>query len=155
MFGIPGAQEIELWDELKQQGLDYILVTHEQSAAMMADGYARVTGRPGVICIVPGPGITNALTGIGEALLDSIPMVCIVGDVAKGCDYRPFQVHELPTADLLRPVTKCLFEVTKVEEISHAIQQAFLSARSGEPGPTAVIIPYPQMSPLVRSRNSG
>ena len=75
VFGIPGAQENELWDEMKSRGLGYLLVTHEYSAASMADGAARSTGRPGVICIVPGPGLTNALSGIGEALLDSVPMV--------------------------------------------------------------------------------
>ena len=67
----------------------------------MADGYARSTGKPGVLCVVPGPGLTNSLTGLGEALLDSIPMVCIVGDVARGDKYRPFQVHSLPQAGLL------------------------------------------------------
>src|SRR5262249_2638353 len=67
VFGIPGAQENELWDTMKSMHLDYLLVTHEFSAAVMADGYARSTGRPGVICVVPGPGVTNALTGIGEA----------------------------------------------------------------------------------------
>ncbi len=143
IFGIPGAQENELWDEFKQQGLDYVLVTHEQSAAMMADGYARASGKPGVIAIVPGPGITNALTGIGEAKLDSIPMVCIVGDIAKGKKYHPFQVHELPTVDLLRPVTKCVIEACQPDQISNAIQQAFCTAQSGEPGPVAVVIPYP------------
>src|SRR5262249_35822076 len=101
VFGIPGAQENELWDEFKARGVPYLLVAHEQSAAYMADGYARSTGQPGVICIVPGPGVTNALSGIGEALLDSVPMVCVVGDVARGRKYRPFQVHDLPNAALL------------------------------------------------------
>src|SRR5262249_59786794 len=96
VFGIPGAQENELWDTMKTKNLPYLLVTHEFSAAAMADGYARSTGKPGVLCIVPGPGLTNSLTGIGEALLDSIPMVCIVGDVANGDKFRPFQVHGLP-----------------------------------------------------------
>ncbi len=98
VFGIPGAQENELWDEMKSRQLPYLLVTHEFSAACMADGYARSTGRPGVISIVPGPGVTNALSGIGEALLDSVPLVCIVGDVARGDKYKPFQVHELPAS---------------------------------------------------------
>src|ERR1700730_5643313 len=92
VFGIPGAQNNELWDTMKSKGLGYLLVTHEFSAAAMADGYARSTGKPGVICTVPGPGLTNALTGIGETLLDSIPLVCIVCDVARGEKYRPFQV---------------------------------------------------------------
>src|SRR5437016_5858496 len=96
VFGIPVAQENEIWDAMKSRHLNYLLVTHEFSAAAMADGYARSTGKPGVLCIVPGPGVTNSLTGIGEARLDSVPMVCIVGDVARGDKYRPFQVHELP-----------------------------------------------------------
>src|SRR5262245_38770062 len=77
VFGIPGAQENELWDTMKAKGLDYLLATHEFSAASMADGYARATGRPGVVTVVPGPGLTNALSGLGEALLDSIPVVCL------------------------------------------------------------------------------
>src|SRR5437868_14650369 len=82
VFGIPGAQQNELWDTFKSKHLPYLLVTHEFSAACMADGYARSTGKPGVICVVPGPGLTNSLTGVVEALLDSVPMVCIVGDIA-------------------------------------------------------------------------
>jgi acetolactate synthase-1/2/3 large subunit len=142
VFGIPGAQENELWDAMKVKHLPYLLVTHEFSAAAMADGYARVTGKPGVLCIVPGPGVTNSLTGIGEALLDSIPMVCIVGDVARGEKYRPFQVHELPQAGLLKQVTKEIIEVQHAAEIPDAVRQGFALARAGEPGPVAVIVPY-------------
>jgi acetolactate synthase-1/2/3 large subunit len=142
VFGIPGAQENELWDEMKARCLPYLLVTHEASAAYMADGCARSTGRPGVLCVVPGPGVTNALTGIGEALLDGVPLVCVVGDVARGAKYHPFQVHELPQAALLRPVTKCVLEVKHVAQIPGAVRQAFQLARDGEPGPVAVVVPY-------------
>lgn len=142
VYGIPGAQENELWDTFKTKGLDYLLCTHEFSASSMADGYARATGMPGVCCIVPGPGITNAMTGIGEALLDSVPMVVLAGDVARGCDYRPFQVHSLPNADLLKPVTKEVLIVSKVEEIPSVTRHAFRLAVAGEPGPVGVIIPY-------------
>ncbi len=142
IFGIPGAQENELWDTMKSRGLGYLLVTHEFSAATMADGYARSTGKTGVICIVPGPGVTNALTGIGEALLDSIPLVCIVGDVAQGEKYRPFQVHELPQVGLLQQVSKEVFAVKHQAEIPVAVRQAFQVAKCGEPGPVAVVIPY-------------
>lgn len=142
VFGIPGAQENELWDTMKTKGLPYLLVTHEMAAAYAADGSARATGRPGVICVVPGPGLTNSLSGIGEALLDSIPMVCLVGDVARGDKYRPFQVHELPQVGLLQQVTKHVFAVDKVEEIPDAVRQAFLLAMTGEPGPVGVVIPY-------------
>jgi acetolactate synthase-1/2/3 large subunit len=142
VYGIPGAQENELWDAFKSRGLDYLLCTHEFSAAVMADGYARATGEPGVLCVVPGPGITNTLTGLGEALLDSIPVVAIAGDVAQGDKYRPFQVHELPQAELLRPVTKGVFEVKHESEIPDAVRKAFQLARCGEPGPAAVVVPY-------------
>jgi acetolactate synthase-1/2/3 large subunit len=91
---------------------------------------------------VPGPGVTNCLTGLGEALLDSIPVVAIVGDVANGAKYRPFQVHELPQAELLKPVTKGVFCVQHQVEIPDLIRKAFLLAQSGEPGPAAVVIPY-------------
>lgn len=142
VFGIPGAQENELWDTMKSLGLGYLLVTHEFSATAMADGYARSTGKPGVTCIVPGPGLTNSLSGIGEALLDSIPLVVIVGGVANGEKHRAFQVHDLPHAELLRPVTKGVFEVEHAGQIPQAVREAFCLARAGEPGPAAVVIPY-------------
>ena len=142
IYGIPGAQENELWDAMKTKGMPYLLCTHEFSAACMADGYARSTGKPGVLCVVPGPGVTNSLTGLGEALVDSIPLVAIVGDIAQGEKFRPFQVHCLDQAALLRPVTKGVFQVENVAQIAMAIRQAFALAASGEPGPVAVVIPY-------------
>lgn len=142
VYGIPGAQENELWDTFKEQGIPYLLVTHEFSAACMADGYARSTGRPGVLCVVPGPGVTNSLTGLGEALLDSAPVVAIVGDVAQGEKARPFQVHSLQQLDLLRPVCKCVYPVQTVGQIAAAVRQAFVTATHGEPGPVAVVVPY-------------
>jgi acetolactate synthase-1/2/3 large subunit len=142
VYGIPGAQENELWDVFKQKNLPYLLVTHEFSAAIMADAYARSTGRPGVLCVVPGPGVTNSLTGLGEALLDSSPVVAIVGDVGNGDKCRPFQVHSLPNVDLLRPVCKCVYPVQTVDQIPALVRQAFVAAVSGEPGPVAVVVPY-------------
>src|SRR5438477_1555917 len=109
----------------------------------MADGYSRSTGRPGVLCVVPGPGVTNSLTGLGEALLDSSPVVAIVCDVARGDKYRPFQVHELPQVGLLQQVTKGVFPVKAAADIPLAVRQAMALAVSGEPGPTAVVVPYP------------
>ncbi len=143
VFGIPGAQLNEVWDTMKTRGLAYLLVTHEFSASTMADGCARSTGKVGVLCVIPGPGLTNALSGIGEALLDSIPLVVIVGDVAQGQRYRAFQVHELPQVPILQSVTKGVFPVTQAIEIPQAIRQAFQLARAGEPGPTGVVVPYP------------
>src|SRR5688572_28976486 len=142
VYGIPGAQGNELWDEFKSCGVPYLLVTHEFSASCMADGAARATGRPGVLCVVPGPGITNALTGIGEAFLDSVPLVVIAGDVAHGKKYRPFQVHELPNAALLKPVCKHVLEACQVGQIPDMIRHAFHLAMEGEPGPVAVVVPY-------------
>jgi acetolactate synthase-1/2/3 large subunit len=142
VYGIPGAQENELWDTLKEKGVPYLLVTHEFSAACMADGYARSTGRPGVLCVVPGPGVTNSLTGLGEALLDSSPVVAIVGDVANGEKAKPFQVHCLNQVELLKPVCKCVYPVQTVGQIAAAVRQAFVTAAQGEPGPVAVVVPY-------------
>jgi acetolactate synthase-1/2/3 large subunit len=109
----------------------------------MADGYARSTGKPGVICLVPGPGVTNSMTGLGEALLDSVPIVCIVGDIAQGEKYRPFQVHSLNQVKLLEPVTKGVFNVQRLDQIPCAIRKAIALSMCGEPGPVAVVIPYP------------
>jgi acetolactate synthase I/II/III large subunit len=142
VYGIPGAQENELWDAMKTKGMPYLLCTHEFSASTMADGYARATGKPGVLAVVPGPGVTNSLSGIGEALVDSVPLVAIVGDIAQGEKFRPFQVHCLDQVALLKPVTKGVFHVEHVGQISAAIRQAFALAMCGEPGPVAVVIPY-------------
>lgn len=142
VYGIPGAQENELWDAMKTKGLPYLLCTHEFSAACMADGYARSTGKPGVLAVVPGPGVTNSLTGLGEALVDSVPLVAIVGDIAQGEKFRPFQVHCLDQVAMLKPVTKGVFHVEHVGQIAAAVRNAFALAKSGEPGPVAVVIPY-------------
>jgi acetolactate synthase-1/2/3 large subunit len=142
VFGIPGAQENELWDTMKSRRLGYLLVTHEFSAAAMADGYARATGKPGVLCVVPGPGLNNSLSNLGEALLDSVPVVCIVGDVANGPHFRPFQVHCLDNIALLRPVTKQVFAAQRADGIPLAVRMAFQLARAGEPGPVGVVVPY-------------
>jgi acetolactate synthase-1/2/3 large subunit len=146
VYGIPGAQENELWDAMKSKGLPYLLCTHEFSASTMADGYARATGKPGVLAVVPGPGVTNSLSGMGEALVDSIPLVAIVGDIAQGEKFRPFQVHCLDQVALLKPVTKGVFHVEEVGQIAAAIRQAFALAMAGEPGPVAVIIPYTMLT---------
>jgi acetolactate synthase-1/2/3 large subunit len=96
-----------------------------------------------VLCVVPGPGLTNSLTGIGEALLDSVPLVCLVCDVARGGKYRPFQVHELPHLALMQPLMKAVFAPQHAAEIPSAIRQAFACARAGEPGPVGVLVSYP------------
>ena len=134
VYGIPGAQENELWDAFKTKGLTYLLCTHEFSASTMADGYARATGKPGVLAVVPGPGVTNSLSGMGEALVDSIPLVAIVGDIAQGEKFRPFQVHCLDQVALLKPVTKGVFHTETVDQIPNAIRQAFAWPRAASRG---------------------
>src|SRR5436305_10797134 len=125
---------------MKSKRLGYLLVTHKFAAATMAAGYARSTGKPGVLCVVPGPGLTNSLSGLGEALLDSIPLVCIVGDVAHGARGRPFQVHCLNQAAILQPVTKQVLTVQNVSEIPQIVRAALQLAMPGEPGPGGGVI---------------
>jgi len=143
VFGIPGAQTNELWDAFKARGIPYLLVANEASASVMADASARATGEVGVFSVVPGPGLTNALTGIGEALFDSIPVVGIVSDIDRSPKAPIGQVHGLSNAAILRPVVKGLIEVRHQAEIPQALFQAYQAARMGEPGPVAVLIPYP------------
>ncbi len=142
VYGVPGAQNNEFWDAMKSEGLPYLLVTNESSASVMADAAARVTGEVGVFCVVPGPGITNALTGIGEALHDSIPIVGIVTDVLRGPHAKVGQVHGLPNAAILRPICKTVLEVQHQSQIPAAIHQAFRISVCGEPGPVSVVIPF-------------
>lgn len=142
VYGIPGAQNNEFWDAMKTLGMPYLLVTHEGSASIMADACARATGTVGVCAVVPGPGLTNALTGIGEALLDSVPMVALVTDVSHGPDKPAFQVHSLANTAILAPVTKAVYEIQHLAEIPAKIHEAFRLARAGEPGPVGVVLPF-------------
>lgn len=146
VFGIPGAQSNELWDALKARRVPYLLVTNESSASVMADASARATGGVGVFTVVPGPGLTNAMTGIGEALLDSVPIVGIITDVIGGPGAPIGQVHSLPNAALLQPIVKQVIEIRHQAEIPRAVYQAFCIARSGEPGPVAILISFPLYS---------
>jgi acetolactate synthase-1/2/3 large subunit len=143
VFGIPGAQNNELWDAFKAYGQPYFLVSHEASASVMADASARATGEVGVFSVVPGPGLTNALTGIGEALMDSIPVVGIITDIDRAPGAPIGQVHGLANEALVRPLVKSTLPVRHQAEIPGALFQAFRLARAGEPGPVAVVIPYP------------
>jgi acetolactate synthase-1/2/3 large subunit len=146
VFGVPGAQNNELWDAFKARGVPYLLVSNEASASVMADASARVTGGVGVFCVVPGPGLTNAMTGIGEALADSVPIVGLVTDVNRGPNAQIGQVHELPNAALLRPICKAVIEVRHAAEIPGSIHQAYRIAVAGEPGPVAVVLPFPLLT---------
>ncbi len=142
VFGVPGAQNNEFWDAMKSAGMPYLLVTNEASASVMADASARVTGGVGVFSVVPGPGMTNCLTGIGEALLDSVPIVGIVTDVDRRPGAPAFQVHSTPNSSVLRSICKGVLEVQHQAQIPFLLHDAFRLARSGEPGPVAVVLPF-------------
>jgi acetolactate synthase I/II/III large subunit len=142
VFGVPGAQNNEFWDAMKSIGMPYLLVTNEASASVMADASARVTGGVGVFSVVPGPGMTNALTGIGEALLDSVPIVGLVTDVDRRRGAPAFQVHSTPNASVLRPICKAVLEIQHQAQIPFVIHDAFRIARCGEPGPVSVVLPF-------------
>ncbi len=140
VFGIPGGSVIPLYDALYDAPFPHILVRHEQAAAHAADGYARVTGEPGVCICTSGPGFTNILTGLATAFLDSIPMVAITGQVSTtliGTD--AFQ--EADTFGSSLPTVKHSILVRSVEEIPAAIRGAFELAVSGRPGPVLIDLP--------------
>ncbi|MFP5277407.1 MAG: biosynthetic-type acetolactate synthase large subunit [Acidobacteriota bacterium] len=139
VFGYPGGAILPAYDALRKFPIRHVLVRHEQSAAHMADGYARASGKVGVAIATSGPGATNLITGIATAMLDSIPMVCITGNVSSkilGTD--AFQ--EVDITGITLPVTKHNFLVTKTEDVAQALRHAFQIARSGRPGPVLVDI---------------
>ena len=141
LFGYPGGAALYIYDALFQQdAIKHILVRHEQAAVHAADGYARSSGKPGVVIVTSGPGATNAITGIATAFMDSIPLVVISGQVRApliGTD--AFQ--ETDMIGVSRPVVKHNFLVQKAEDIPDIISKAFYIATSGRPGPVVVDIP--------------
>lgn len=142
IFGYPGGAVLPLYDELfKQNHIKHILVRHEQGATHAAEGYARSTGKVGVVLVTSGPGATNAVTGLTDAMLDSIPMVCFTGQVAThliGSD--AFQ--EADTVGITRSCTKHNFLVKNIEDLERIVKEAFYIARTGRPGP--VVIDFPK-----------
>jgi acetolactate synthase-1/2/3 large subunit len=139
VFGYPGGAILPAYDAILQYPLRHVLVRHEQSAAHMADGYARASGRPGVAIATSGPGATNLVTGIATAMMDSSPIVCITGQVSShvlGSD--AFQ--EIDIVGITIPVTKYNRLVRRAEDIAPAIDEAFRVATSGRPGPVLVDI---------------
>ena len=141
VWGYPGGAVLYIYDALyKQEGIQHVLVRHEQAAVHAADGYARATGDVGVALVTSGPGVTNAVTGIATAYTDSIPMVIITGQVptaAIGSD--AFQ--ECDTVGITRPIVKHNFLVKDVRQMADVMKKAFHIARSGRPGPVVVDIP--------------
>ncbi|HWE86844.1 MAG TPA: biosynthetic-type acetolactate synthase large subunit [Terracidiphilus sp.] len=139
VFGYPGGAILPAYDALRKFPIRHILVRHEQGAAHMADGYARATGKVGVAVATSGPGATNLVTGIATAMLDSVPMVCITGQVSsKVLGTDAFQ--EVDITGVTLPVTKHNFLVSRADELALALRQAFQIARSGRPGPVLVDI---------------
>ncbi|MAN45624.1 MAG: acetolactate synthase 3 large subunit [Alphaproteobacteria bacterium] len=141
MFGYPGGAVLPIYDALySAKDIRHVLVRHEQGAGHAAEGYARTTGKPGVCLVTSGPGATNMVTPIADAMLDSIPMVVITGQVPThliGTD--AFQ--ECDTTGITRACSKHNYLVTDVDELAHTIHEAFLIARSGRPGPVVIDIP--------------
>ena len=139
VFGYPGGAILPVYDALRKFPIHHTLVRHEQGAAHMADGYARASGKVGVAIATSGPGATNLVTGIATAMLDSIPIVCITGNVSSkilGTD--AFQ--EVDITGITLPVTKHNFLVNKTEDIAPALRYAFQIAKTGRPGPVLVDI---------------
>src|SRR6267154_3304210 len=139
-FGYPGGVTLPLYDALYGHPINHVLVRHEQNACFAAEGYARATGRVGVCCATSGPGATNLVTGLVDAMMDSIPLVAITGQVhSKLIGSDAFQ--EADTFGITRPCTKHNYLVKKFEELGQAIHEAFYVAASGRPGPVLVDIP--------------
>lgn len=141
LFGYPGGAALHIYDAIfNQDKVDHILVRHEQAATHAADGYARATGKPGVVLVTSGPGATNAITGIATAFMDSIPMVVISGQVDSsliGTD--GFQ--ETDMVGVSRPIVKHSFMVQRAEEIPEIVKKAFYIATTGRPGPVVIDVP--------------
>ena len=141
IFGYPGGAVLPIYDAIFQQNaIRHILVRHEQAAVHAAEGYARSTGRVGCVLVTSGPGATNAVTGLVDALMDSIPLVCLTGQVAThliGND--AFQ--EADTTGITRPATKHNYLVKKAEDLARVVHEAFYVARSGRPGPVVIDLP--------------
>jgi acetolactate synthase-1/2/3 large subunit len=141
IFGYPGGAVLHTYDALfKQNRIRHILVRHEQAATHMADGYARSTGKPGVVFVTSGPGATNAITGIATAYMDSIPLIVVSGQVQShliGTD----SFQETDMVGVSRPVVKHSFLVKRAEDLPDVIKKAFYISKTGRPGPVVVDIP--------------
>src|ERR1700741_2091312 len=139
VFGYPGGAILPAYDALKYSKIHHVLVRPEQGATHMADGYARASGRVGVAIATSGPGATNMVTGIATAMLDSVPVVCITGQVgSKVLGTDAFQ--EVDITGVTLPVTKHNYVVKRAEDIAPVLRDAFRVAQSGRPGPVLVDI---------------
>ncbi len=133
VFGLPGTQNADFFGALPDHGIRPVLATHELSASFMANGYARASGRVGVLATIPGPGFTFALPGLAEARLDSVPLLHLVGTPAKGT--KRFLHQAIDQAGIARPLVKAVVELDSVGGISARVREAHRLALAGEPGP--------------------
>ena len=142
VFGYPGGQVIDIYDALylAQDRIHHIITAHEQGAAHAADGYARATGKVGVVIATSGPGATNLVTGIATAYLDSVPLVANTGNVPNSLIGRD-SFQEVDITGVTMPITKHNFLVKRVEDLADTIREAFRIAKSGRPGPVLVDVP--------------
>ena len=140
IFGYPGGAVIDIYDELAKTDIHHVLVRHEQGAVHAADGYARAAGRVGVCLVTSGPGVTNTITGIASAYMDSVPMVILSGQVPTALiGNDAFQ--EVDIVGITRPCTKHNYLVMSIKDLAATVKEAFYLARSGRPGPILVDIP--------------
>ncbi len=139
VFGYPGGAILPAYDAMIDYPIRHVLARHEQGAAHMADGYARATGRAGVVVVTSGPGATNLVTGVATAMLDSSPVVCITGQVpGRAIGFDAFQETDITGVTL--PVTKHNYLVTRAQDIGDVVHEAFALATSGRPGPVLIDI---------------
>ncbi|MCF0209484.1 MAG: thiamine pyrophosphate-binding protein, partial [Bacteroidaceae bacterium] len=147
IFGYPGGSIMPVYDALydytrgEKKAFDHILVRHEQGATHAAQGYARVSGEVGTVIVTSGPGVTNTLTGVADAMIDSTPIVVIAGQVGTGVlGTDAFQEVDLIT--VAQPICKWVYQIRRAEDIPWAISKAYYLAQSGRPGP--VVIDFPK-----------
>ena len=140
IFGYPGGAVLPIYDKLYSSGLFHVLSRHEQGSIHAAEGYARITGKPGVVIATSGPGATNVVTGLTDALIDSLPLVVFTGQVAtKVIGTDAFQ--EADVLGITTPVTKHNYQIRKAEDIPRIVKEAFHIASTGRPGPVLIDIP--------------
>ena len=148
IFGYPGGAILPTFDALYDAKFHFILVRHEQGAGHMADGYARATGKPGVVIVTSGPGATNTVTALGTAYMDSIPMIVFSGQV------RTYMIgndafQEADVTGIVRPVTKRAYLVKNVKDLPRVINEAFILATTGRPGPVLIDLPVDVTTSMV------
>jgi acetolactate synthase I/II/III large subunit len=140
IFGYPGGAALPIYDKLYNSGLFHVLTRHEQGAIHAAEGYARITGKPGVVIVTSGPGATNIVTGLADAMIDSLPIVAFTGQVATGLiGSDAFQ--EADILGITTPITKHNFQVRDAKDLPRIIKEAFYIASTGRPGPVLIDIP--------------